>query len=203
MEVKWVAFHADWVQAELSRERDDLRQCLRTLVLNHMWMHMLGCFNPNLGRIWTNPNVGLKMSFQIWTQLQLSLSTVHFFHFAFCPYLTQIWVETTQHFLERTVWTSVIIRPKTQQTNTASLLLTSHHIDMILSTITVYGHKGALFTYCTDLTYSIKTLSAHPNTTQDQTHTQLLGPSLFLLKASSLILYAFQLFHRLALFSEA
>jgi len=22
---------------------------------------MLGCFNPNLGKIWTNPNVGLKM----------------------------------------------------------------------------------------------------------------------------------------------
>jgi len=23
---------------------------------------MLGCLNPNLGQIWTNPNVGLKMS---------------------------------------------------------------------------------------------------------------------------------------------
>jgi len=22
---------------------------------------MLGCFNPNLGQIWTNPNIGLKM----------------------------------------------------------------------------------------------------------------------------------------------
>jgi len=22
---------------------------------------MLGCFNPNVGQIWTNPNVGLKM----------------------------------------------------------------------------------------------------------------------------------------------
>jgi len=22
---------------------------------------MLSCFNPNLGQIWTNPNVGLKM----------------------------------------------------------------------------------------------------------------------------------------------
>jgi len=22
---------------------------------------MLGCFNPNFGQIWTNPNVGLKM----------------------------------------------------------------------------------------------------------------------------------------------
>jgi len=39
---------------------------------------MLGCLNPNLGKIWTNPNVGLKMSFKILTQLQLSLSTVHF-----------------------------------------------------------------------------------------------------------------------------
>jgi len=25
---------------------------------------MLGCFNPNLGQIWTNPNVGLKMQFK-------------------------------------------------------------------------------------------------------------------------------------------
>jgi len=25
---------------------------------------MLGCFNPNLGQIWTNPNAGLKMSFK-------------------------------------------------------------------------------------------------------------------------------------------
>jgi len=23
--------------------------------------YTLGCFNPNLGQIWTNPNVGLKM----------------------------------------------------------------------------------------------------------------------------------------------
>jgi len=37
---------------------------------------MRGCFNPNLGQIWTNPNVGLKMSFKIWTQLQLSFWTV-------------------------------------------------------------------------------------------------------------------------------
>jgi len=39
---------------------------------------MLGCFNPNLGQIWTNPNVGLKIEFKVLTQLQLSLSTVHF-----------------------------------------------------------------------------------------------------------------------------
>jgi len=63
---------------------------------------VLGCFNPNLGQIWTNPNVGLKMS----TQLQLSLSTVIFLitflthHFEFVHILPQIWVETTQHFLE-------------------------------------------------------------------------------------------------------
>jgi len=25
---------------------------------------MLGCLNPNLGQIWTNPNVGLKMPFK-------------------------------------------------------------------------------------------------------------------------------------------
>jgi len=37
------------------------------------------CFNPTLGQIWTNPNFGLKMSFKILTQLQLSLSTVIFF----------------------------------------------------------------------------------------------------------------------------
>jgi len=24
---------------------------------------MLGCFNPNLGQIWTNPNVGLTLNF--------------------------------------------------------------------------------------------------------------------------------------------
>jgi len=24
-------------------------------------LKMLGCFNPNLSQIWTNPNVGLKM----------------------------------------------------------------------------------------------------------------------------------------------
>jgi len=27
---------------------------------------MLGCFNPNLGQIWTNPNVGLKMQNNSW-----------------------------------------------------------------------------------------------------------------------------------------
>jgi len=30
--------------------------------------YTLGWFNPNLGQIWTNPNVGLKMSFKHLTQ---------------------------------------------------------------------------------------------------------------------------------------
>jgi len=36
---------------------------------------MLGCFNPKLGKMWTNPNEGLKMLFEM--LLQLSLSTAH------------------------------------------------------------------------------------------------------------------------------
>jgi len=32
---------------------------------NYEWspytLKMLGCFNPTLGQIWTNPNIGLKM----------------------------------------------------------------------------------------------------------------------------------------------
>jgi len=28
---------------------------------------MLGCLNPNLGQIWTNPNVGLKMQYKVET----------------------------------------------------------------------------------------------------------------------------------------
>jgi len=35
----------------------------------------LGCFNPNLGQICTNPNVGLKMSFKILTQFVIFLIT--------------------------------------------------------------------------------------------------------------------------------
>jgi len=49
---------------------------------------MLGCFNRELGKIlWTNPNVGLKVSFKIVTQLQLSLSTLHFLITFFNPNL--------------------------------------------------------------------------------------------------------------------
>jgi len=46
------------------------------------------------------------MSFKILTQLQISLTTVHFFNdifnptFGVCPYLTQMCVDTIQHFLE-------------------------------------------------------------------------------------------------------
>jgi len=43
---------------------------------------MLGCFNPILGKIWTNPAIGKPNG---WV----------------CPYFTQNWVKTTQHFLER------------------------------------------------------------------------------------------------------
>jgi len=28
------------------------------------FLKMLGCFNPILGQIWTNSNIGLKMSFK-------------------------------------------------------------------------------------------------------------------------------------------
>jgi len=39
---------------------------------------MPGSLNPNLGKIWTNQNVGLKMSFKNVTQLQFSELTVIF-----------------------------------------------------------------------------------------------------------------------------
>jgi len=50
---------------------------------------MLGCFNPILGQIWTNPNVGLKNAINKFNPNSWV-----------CPYLTQNWVKTTQHFLE-------------------------------------------------------------------------------------------------------
>jgi len=50
---------------------------------------MLGCFNPILGKIWINPAIGLHF-------LKL-----HFLPNGWvCPYFTQNWVKTTQHFLE-------------------------------------------------------------------------------------------------------
>jgi len=48
------------------------------VTINVRALFSLGCFYPQLGKIWKNPNVGLKISFNIWTRLQLSLSTVHF-----------------------------------------------------------------------------------------------------------------------------
>jgi len=41
---------------------------------------MLGCFNPNLVHIWTNPNVGLKMSFkniQLKVKVEVTFLTQH------------------------------------------------------------------------------------------------------------------------------
>jgi len=43
---------------------------------------MLGCFNPTLGQIWTNPNAAKIEP-----------------NGCVCPYLTQSWVKTTQRFL--------------------------------------------------------------------------------------------------------
>jgi len=34
---------------------------------------MLGCFNPDLGQIWTNPNVGLKMKLKKMKQLKVKV----------------------------------------------------------------------------------------------------------------------------------
>jgi len=50
------------------------------------WLHskkMLACFTPTLGQMWTNPAIGLHF-------------LITFFNV--CPYLTQNWVKTTQHF---------------------------------------------------------------------------------------------------------
>jgi len=33
----------------------------RVLLFSLVFYTMLGCFNPKLGQIWTNPNVGLKL----------------------------------------------------------------------------------------------------------------------------------------------
>jgi len=34
---------------------------------------MLGCLNPNLGKIWANPNFGLKMQFKKKLQLKVKV----------------------------------------------------------------------------------------------------------------------------------
>jgi len=36
---------------------------------------ILGCFNPNLGQIWANPNVGLKISLKI---IQLKVEILNY-----------------------------------------------------------------------------------------------------------------------------
>jgi len=42
---------------------------------------MLGCFNPNLGQIWTNPNVVLKMQFKnIQLKVKVFNPTFRFVH---------------------------------------------------------------------------------------------------------------------------
>jgi len=56
---------------------------------------MLGCFNTNLPQIWTNPNVGLKMRLKK-SQLKVKVEVWLKFEITF---LTQIWVQTTQHCL--------------------------------------------------------------------------------------------------------
>jgi len=43
---------------------------------------MLGCSNPNLGQIWTNPNVGLKMQFKN-VQLKVNVEVGFKFEIAF------------------------------------------------------------------------------------------------------------------------
>jgi len=53
---------------------------------------MLGCFNPILGQIWTNPAVGLNL-------LIAFLNPT----FGFVHILPKIRVKTTQHFLECTL----------------------------------------------------------------------------------------------------
>jgi len=55
---------------------------------------MLGCFNPNLGQIWTNPNVGLKMSFKMLTKLHGTFLTPNLGLSIFYPAF-----EKTQNFL--------------------------------------------------------------------------------------------------------
>jgi len=47
---------------------------------------MLDCFNPNLAQIWTNPNVGLKISQKVEVGLKLNFLP----NIWVCPYLTQM-----------------------------------------------------------------------------------------------------------------
>jgi len=36
---------------------------------------MLGCFNPNLGQIWTNPNFGLKSNLKMYSFILPTLTS--------------------------------------------------------------------------------------------------------------------------------
>jgi len=58
----------------------------------------MGCFNPILGQIWTNPAIGL-----------------HFLITFLIQCLTQNWVKTTQHFLEWSFLTNLISRPNSKK----------------------------------------------------------------------------------------
>jgi len=69
---------------------------------------MLGCFNPNLGQIWTNPNDGLKMQLKkLQFKLKVEVGLKNFYYIFnptwVCPYFNQIWVQTIQHCLERNI----------------------------------------------------------------------------------------------------
>jgi len=53
---------------------------------------MLGCLNPNLGQIWTNPNVGLKMQLkhlqlkvEVGLKFEITFLTQHLGLSIFCP----------------------------------------------------------------------------------------------------------------------
>jgi len=62
---------------------------------------MLGCFNPNLGQIWTNPNVSVKNSIKKYRlQLKVKVEVGLQFEITFLTQhlgLPMIWVKTTQH----------------------------------------------------------------------------------------------------------
>jgi len=49
---------------------------------------MLGCFNPNLGQIWTNPNVlQLKVQVEVGLKFEMTFLTQHLCLSIFYPHL--------------------------------------------------------------------------------------------------------------------
>jgi len=56
--------------------------------LNKKKLSLLGCFNPNSGKIWTNPNVWLKLQLK---NVQLKVKVEVGFKFEI-TFLTNIWV---------------------------------------------------------------------------------------------------------------